>query len=133
LGDAVTAIRQAAAANVPATMSTMFQGTAQAFQDSLNGLGLILLMAIVVIYIVLGVLYESFTHPLTILSGLPSAGFGPLLTLYLTPVYYVYIEGARLWLAGRGRAKAESTRRDVHGAPVDASIALQNIEERGRA
>ena len=63
--------------------STNFQGTAQAFQDSLQGLGLILLMAIVVIYIVLGVLYESFTHPLTILSGLPSAGFGALLTLLI--------------------------------------------------
>ena len=61
--------------------STSFQGAAQAFQDSLQGLGLILLMAIVVIYIVLGILYESFTHPLTILSGLPSAGFGALLTL----------------------------------------------------
>ena len=60
-----------------------FQGTAQAFQDSLQGLGLILLMAIVVIYIVLGILYESFTHPLTILSGLPSAGFGALLTLLI--------------------------------------------------
>jgi len=56
-----------------------------------------------------------------------------LLTLYITPVYYVYIEGARLWLAGRGRVQAEVARRDVHGAPVDASIALQNIEERGRA
>ena len=60
-----------------------FQGTAQAFQDSLQGLGLILIMAIVVIYIVLGMLYESFTHPLTILSGLPSAGFGALLTLLI--------------------------------------------------
>ena len=60
-----------------------FQGTAQAFQDSLRGLGLVLVMAIVVIYIVLGVLYESFTHPLTILSGLPAAGFGALLTLLL--------------------------------------------------
>jgi HAE1 family hydrophobic/amphiphilic exporter-1 len=83
LGDAVNEIKQAAAATVPASLSTMFQGTAQAFQDSLNGLGLILLMAIVVIYIVLGVLYESFTHPLTILSGLPSAGFGALLTLLI--------------------------------------------------
>src|SRR5204862_3971888 len=55
----------------------------QAFQDSLNGLGLILVMAIVVIYIVLGILYESFTHPLTILSGLPAAGFGALLTLLI--------------------------------------------------
>jgi hydrophobic/amphiphilic exporter-1 (mainly G- bacteria), HAE1 family len=81
LGDAVDAIRATAAATLPSTMSTTFQGAAQAFQDSLKGLGLILLMAIVVIYIVLGILYESFTHPLTILSGLPSAGFGALLTL----------------------------------------------------
>jgi HAE1 family hydrophobic/amphiphilic exporter-1 len=56
-----------------------------------------------------------------------------LLTLYITPVYYVYIEGARLWLASRKRVPAEAARRDVHGAPVDASISLQNIEERGRA
>ena len=64
-------------------MTTTFQGTAQAFQDSLQGLGLLLVMAIIVIYIVLGILYESFTHPLTILSGLPSAGFGALLTLLI--------------------------------------------------
>jgi HAE1 family hydrophobic/amphiphilic exporter-1 len=83
LGDAVTAIRALAADTVPSTVATNFQGAAQAFQDSLQGLGLILIMAIVVIYIVLGVLYESFTHPLTILSGLPSAGFGALLTLLI--------------------------------------------------
>jgi HAE1 family hydrophobic/amphiphilic exporter-1 len=83
LGDAVDQIKSVAAANLPSTMSGTFQGAAQAFQDSLQGLGLILLMAIVVIYIVLGVLYESFTHPLTILSGLPSAGFGALLTLLI--------------------------------------------------
>jgi HAE1 family hydrophobic/amphiphilic exporter-1 len=83
LGDAVTEIQQTAAATLPSTVATKFQGTAQAFQDSLQGLGLILLMAIVVIYIVLGILYESFTHPLTILSGLPSAGFGALLTLLI--------------------------------------------------
>ena len=83
LGDAVNQIQAAAAATLPASVSTRFQGAAQAFQDSLQGLGLILIMSIVVIYIVLGVLYESFTQPLVILSGLPSAGFGALLMLIL--------------------------------------------------
>jgi HAE1 family hydrophobic/amphiphilic exporter-1 len=63
-----------------------FQGTAQAFESSLSGLGILLIMAIAVIYLVLGILYESFIHPLTILSGLPSAGFGALLTLMIFKV-----------------------------------------------
>ncbi|MBO0800197.1 MAG: efflux RND transporter permease subunit, partial [Blastocatellia bacterium] len=67
--------------HMPITLSTSFLGTAQAFQASLQGLWLLLAVAILVIYIVLGILYESFVHPLTILSGLPSAGFGALLTL----------------------------------------------------
>ncbi len=83
LGDAVTAIEQAAATTLPATVTTRFQGTAQAFQESVQGLGLVLVMAIIVIYIVLGILYESFTQPLVILSGLPAAGFGALITLLL--------------------------------------------------
>jgi hydrophobic/amphiphilic exporter-1 (mainly G- bacteria), HAE1 family len=83
LGDAVNAVRKVANELLPATISTSFQGTAQAFQSSLSGLGLLLIMAIAVIYLVLGILYESFIHPLTILSGLPSAGFGALLTLML--------------------------------------------------
>jgi hydrophobic/amphiphilic exporter-1 (mainly G- bacteria), HAE1 family len=223
LGDAVNAVQSTAAQTLPSTIATSFQGTAQAFQDSLRGLGLILIMAIVVIYIVLGILYESFTHPLTILSGLPSAGFGALLTLlifktelslyafvgvimlvglvkkngimmvdfaveaqrvhnktpreaiheaclvrfrpimmttcaalvgtlpialgfgagaesrrplglavvggllvsqlltlYITPVYYVYIENARLWLAGKRPQPAAAPRRDVH-APATAA------------
>ena len=66
---------------MPASITTQFQGNAQAFEASLTGLGILLLMAILVIYIVLGILYESFIHPLTILSGLPSAAFGALLTL----------------------------------------------------
>jgi HAE1 family hydrophobic/amphiphilic exporter-1 len=234
LGDAVDAVKATAAATLPSAVTTTFQGAAQAFQESLQGLGVVLLMAIVVIYIVLGILYESFTHPLTILSGLPSAGFGALLTLlifktelslyafvgvimlvglvkkngimmvdfaveaqrehgktpreaiheaclvrfrpimmttmaalvgtmpialgwgagaesrrplglavvggllvsqlltlYITPVYYVYIEGARLWLANRRRAHVTEPRRDMHGAPAEIPLALQNT--RGRA
>src|SRR5256886_388160 len=76
LGDAVNAVNKAAREMLPATVSTSFQGTAQAFESSISGLGLLLLMAILVIYLVLGILYESFIHPITILSGLPSAGFG---------------------------------------------------------
>jgi len=67
----------------PATLATSFQGTAQAYQDSLRGQGMLLLATIVVIYLILGILYESFVHPLTILSGLPSAGVGALLALKL--------------------------------------------------
>jgi len=83
LGDAVTAVGDVARQTLPATISTSFQGTAQAFESSVKGLGILLVMAILVIYIVLGILYESFIHPLTILSGLPSAGLGALLTLML--------------------------------------------------
>ncbi len=83
LGDAVNQIQSIAKAELPASVSTNFQGTAQAFQDSTRGLGIILVMAIFVIYVVLGILYESFIHPLTILSGLPSAGLGALLTLLI--------------------------------------------------
>jgi hydrophobic/amphiphilic exporter-1 (mainly G- bacteria), HAE1 family len=69
--------------HLPATVSASFQGSAQVFQSSLKGLGVLLLMSILVIYIILGILYESFVHPITILSGLPSAGFGALLTLMI--------------------------------------------------
>jgi len=69
--------------HLPATLSAGFQGAAQVFESSLRGMGILLLMSILVIYIILGILYESFIHPLTILSGLPSAGFGALLTLML--------------------------------------------------
>ena len=83
LGAAVSAVNKAAREMLPATVSPSFQGTAQAFESSISGLGLLLLMAILVIYLVLGILYESFIHPITILSGLPSAGFGALLTLMI--------------------------------------------------
>ncbi|HXN16971.1 MAG TPA: efflux RND transporter permease subunit [Candidatus Binatus sp.] len=83
IGDAVNSVNKLAREILPPTVTTEFQGTAQAFQSSLSGLGLLLFMAILVIYIVLGILYESFIHPITILSGLPSAASGALLTLQI--------------------------------------------------
>ncbi|MDF0553669.1 efflux RND transporter permease subunit [Kamptonema sp. UHCC 0994] len=83
LGEVVGKIETLARETLPATISTKFQGSAQIFQSSLQGLGILLIVAILVIYIVLGILYENFIHPVTIISSLPSAGFGALLTLML--------------------------------------------------
>jgi HAE1 family hydrophobic/amphiphilic exporter-1 len=83
LGNAVDRVEELARETLPASIRTSFQGTAAAYQSSLTGMGVLLLMAILVIYMVLGILYESFIHPLTILSGLPSAGLGALATLLI--------------------------------------------------
>ena len=84
LGDAVDRIKTLEQEmRLPASLNTSLQGTAQAFQSSLQGLGVLLLIAVLVVYIVLGILYESFIHPLTILSGLPSAALGALVTLMI--------------------------------------------------
>ena len=83
LGQATDEIEQTAKTLLPANITATFQGTAKVFQDSMRNMGVLLVIAILVVYIVLGVLYESYIHPLTILSGLPSAGFGALLTLLL--------------------------------------------------
>jgi HAE1 family hydrophobic/amphiphilic exporter-1 len=84
LGTAVSEIQKMETqAHLPATVTGSFQGAAQVYQSSLQGLFVLLIMAILVIYIILGILYESFIHPLTILSGLPSAGFGALMTLII--------------------------------------------------
>jgi multidrug efflux pump subunit AcrB len=83
LGQATDEIEQAARTSLPATITGTFQGSAKVFQDSVRNMGILLAIAILVVYIVLGVLYESYIHPLTILSGLPSAGFGALLTLLI--------------------------------------------------
>ena len=83
LGDALARVQELARQTLPATVTATPQGTAQAFEESMRGLGWILALAIFVIYVVLGILYESFIHPITILSGLPSAGFGALLTLLI--------------------------------------------------
>jgi len=84
LGQAVDAIQNLEREQrLPATITTGFQGTAQVFQDSLRGQGILILAAIFAAYVVLGILYESFIHPITIISGLPSAGIGAILTLML--------------------------------------------------
>jgi HAE1 family hydrophobic/amphiphilic exporter-1 len=82
LGQAVDAIHAVERdANLPASIATGFQGSAQVFQESLRGQGILVLAAIFAAYVVLGILYESFIHPITIISGLPSAGIGALITL----------------------------------------------------
>ena len=86
LGQATQAINELARTILPSTITPSFQGSAQVFQKSFQDLGLLLVVSIVVIYLILGILYEDFIHPLTILSGLPSAGFGALLTLLIFQV-----------------------------------------------
>jgi HAE1 family hydrophobic/amphiphilic exporter-1 len=81
LGNAVSEVDRLARETLPADISANFEGTAQQFQSSLVGLGVLLLATVLVIYLVLGILYESFIHPVTILSGLPSAALGALVTL----------------------------------------------------
>ncbi|TLY54255.1 MAG: efflux RND transporter permease subunit, partial [Gemmatimonadetes bacterium] len=83
IGTAVTDVQRVARQTLPSSITTSFSGTAQAFQSSQSGLLLLLVLAVFVIYMVLGILYESFIHPLTILSALPFAGFGALLTLLI--------------------------------------------------
>jgi HAE1 family hydrophobic/amphiphilic exporter-1 len=83
LGSALTTVGRMAADILPAGVNGQFQGAAKAFESSLSNLAVLLVIAVTVVYIVLGILYESYIHPLTILSGLPSAGFGALVTLIL--------------------------------------------------
>ena len=83
IGTAINEINRFSHATLPASVHTAFQGSAQAFQSSFSSMGFLLLVTIIVIYMVLGILYESFIHPLTILSSLPLAGFGALAALTL--------------------------------------------------
>src|SRR6202012_1337846 len=90
LSDAVTGIRQAQEAiGMPDSIQGNFQGTAAAFEESTKNMGVLLVIAMVVVYIILGILYESFIHPLTILSGLPSAAVGALITLYIAHLMFL--------------------------------------------
>ena len=86
LGAATAEVERIARKMLPATITGGFSGTAQAFQDSQKGMGILLLITVFIIYIILGILYESFIHPITILTGLPFAAFGALFALYITRV-----------------------------------------------
>jgi HAE1 family hydrophobic/amphiphilic exporter-1 len=128
LGQATDDIEEAARNSLPATITGAFQGTAKVFQDSMKNMGILLILAIAVVYIVLGVLYESYIHPLTILSGLPSAGFGALLTLILFKVdLSIYSFVGLIMLIGIVKKNAimqidfalESERKE-HKSPKDA-------------
>ncbi|HKO15911.1 MAG TPA: efflux RND transporter permease subunit [Gemmatimonadaceae bacterium] len=130
LGDAVTAVQQIANKTLPSSISTSFSGTAQAFQDAQGGLLVLLVIAIFVIYVVLGVLYESFIHPLTILSGLPFAAFGALLTLLVFHVdLSIYAFVGIILLVGLVKKNAImmidfalETERNEGRAPADAIV-----------
>jgi HAE1 family hydrophobic/amphiphilic exporter-1 len=86
LGAATVEVQRIAREMLPASITGGFSGTAQAFQDSQKGMGILILITIFIIYIILGILYESFIHPITILTGLPFAAFGALFALYITHV-----------------------------------------------
>jgi len=131
LGPALDAVGLVARDTLPAGFSTSFQGTAEAFQSSMTGLGVLLLLAILVIYLVLGILYESFIHPLTILSGLPAAGFGALIALLIFKIdLNLYAIVGVLLLVGLVKKNAimqidfalEAERRDGK-SPADAIVA----------
>jgi HAE1 family hydrophobic/amphiphilic exporter-1 len=130
LSEAVSAVQRVANQTLPSSINTSFAGTAQAFQASQSGLLFLLVLAVLVIYLVLGVLYESFIHPLTILSGLPFAGFGALLTLWLFGTdLNVYAFVGVIMLVGLVKKNAimmidfalEAERKDGRG-PADAIV-----------
>ncbi|SPD72155.1 multidrug efflux system, subunit C [uncultured Desulfobacterium sp.] len=127
LGDAIAGIDKAVSGlQMPASLTTSFQGTAQEFKKSMVGMWLLLTMAILVIYIVLGILYESFIHPLTILSGLPSAGVGALLTLLLfNTVLSVYAFVGIIMLIGIVKKNAIMM--------IDFALSAQRNEGKGPA
>ncbi|HUJ26404.1 MAG TPA: efflux RND transporter permease subunit [Myxococcales bacterium] len=129
IGEAVNDVNKLALQTLPATVSTSFQGTAQAFQSSLQGLGVLFILAVAVIYLVLGILYESFIHPLTILSALPFAGFGALLTLLVFRTEMsIYAMVGIIMLVGLVKKNGimmidfaiEAQKADPHRTPADA-------------
>ncbi|MEO6864277.1 MAG: efflux RND transporter permease subunit [Gemmatimonadaceae bacterium] len=138
LGQATAAIEAAAATTLPSGVTTSFSGTAQAFQQSQQGLIGLLILAIFVIYMVLGILYESFIHPLTILTGLPFAAFGALLSLYVFRMQLdVYGFVGLILLVGIVKKNAImmidfaiEAERTEHKSPADAIVEAASVRFR---
>jgi len=138
LGDATDQVNKIAAKTLPSTITYGFAGTAQAFQQSQQGLGILLLITIFIIYIILGILYESFIHPITLLTGLPFAAFGALATLYLTKVELgVYGYVGIIMLIGIVKKNAImmidfaiATERSEHSQPADAIMKAASVRFR---
>lgn len=138
LGQATAAIEAAAASTLPSGVTTSFSGTAQAFQQSQKGLIGLLILAIFVIYMVLGILYESFIHPLTILTGLPFAAFGALLSLYVFRMQLdVYGFVGLILLVGIVKKNAImmidfaiEAERTEHKSPADAIVEAASVRFR---
>ena len=138
LGAAVTAVEDVARTTLPADITTGFAGTAQAFQSSEQGLGVLLLITIFVIYVILGILYESFIHPITILTGLPFAAFGALLALVITHVELdVYGYVGVIMLIGIVKKNAimmidfaVQTERTEHSSPAEAIVKAASVRFR---
>jgi hydrophobic/amphiphilic exporter-1 (mainly G- bacteria), HAE1 family len=138
LGAAVSAVEKLAQQTLPATMTANFSGTAQAFQDSQAGLGILLLITVFIIYIILGILYESFIHPITILTGLPFAAFGALLALYVTGQQLdVYGYVGVIMLIGIGKKNAImridfaiEAERAGHTTPAEAIVQAASVRFR---
>ena len=138
LGQATAAISSAAATTLPPGITTSFSGTAQAFQESQQGLIGLLILAVFVIYMVLGILYESFIHPLTILTGLPFAAFGALLSLYIFRMQLdVYGFVGLILLVGIVKKNAImmidfaiDAERNQHRTPADAIVEAASVRFR---
>jgi HAE1 family hydrophobic/amphiphilic exporter-1 len=138
LSDAVAQINRVARTELPATISTSFSGTAQAFQDTQQGLLMLLFVSILVIYMVLGVLYESFIHPITILSALPFAAFGALASLFIFRVELsIYAFVGIIMLVGLVKKNgimmvdfALETQRHGHKSPAEAIVEACTIRFR---
>jgi HAE1 family hydrophobic/amphiphilic exporter-1 len=138
LGTATKAVETAAAEVVPSSITTAFSGTAQAFQDSQKGLFALLILAIFVIYMVLGILYESFIHPATILTGLPFAAFGALLSLLIFHMQLdVYAFVGLILLVGIVKKNAImmidfalEAERSQHMSPADAIVHAASVRFR---